>query len=245
MQSTKVCTESSRRKKDRQQRWVSKVGLSSATSIDQRYIHYGVRLLSLDRSCPRHWLGSCSDQPLLCSHSPVSCDAAHQTAFNTETMGNIKLPYSRCSLKPSNTQLSACAPPRPWASAKPFPCQTRLPCPQATYKDSRSGKSRRGASRPAPTRPTGRRSPHPTQEDGPDEDIRPNAEHSETRQHRGEDQRGEDLQEEDQGGEEGEQEEVSAVDGFFDGKAYRLVPTENGENTILINGMLPRPGAVR
>ncbi|PNH12811.1 hypothetical protein TSOC_000238 [Tetrabaena socialis] len=34
-----------------------------------------------------------------------------------------------------------------------------------------------------------------------------------------------------------EEEGVSAVDGFFDGKAYRLVPTEGGENTILINGV--------
>lgn len=28
----------------------------------------------------------------------------------------------------------------------------------------------------------------------------------------------------------------NATDGFFDGKAYRLVPVEGGENTILING---------
>ncbi|KAG2453541.1 hypothetical protein HYH02_001760 [Chlamydomonas schloesseri] len=46
---------------------------------------------------------------------------------------------------------------------------------------------------------------------------------------------------------EGEEEDVeeegealgprSAEDGFFDGKSYRLVPTESGENTILINGV--------
>ncbi len=73
----------------------------------------------------------------------------------------------------------------------------------------------------------------PAQADEPDEDVSPTAEHNETRDHRGED-----LEEDHEGGEEREQEEVSAVDGFFDGKAYRLVPTENGENTILINGAL-------
>ncbi|KAG2439268.1 hypothetical protein HXX76_004629 [Chlamydomonas incerta] len=52
----------------------------------------------------------------------------------------------------------------------------------------------------------------------------------------------EEVMDEEGGEEAGEEEDDaagprSAEDGFFDGKSYRLVPTESGENTILINGV--------